>query len=55
MHEASNFAEINHTLNPRHYDTLINYSLSIGVKNGFIQEDETCSESFVPEFDMRGI
>jgi putative pyruvate formate lyase activating enzyme len=55
MHDASRFPEINRTLNPGHYEALIDYSLSLGVKNGFIQEDETCSESFVPEFDMRGI
>lgn len=55
MHKASSFKEINHTLNPKHYEALIDYSLSLGIKNGFIQEDETCSESFVPQFDMRGI
>lgn len=55
MYKASDFKEINRTLNLKHYDSLIDYSLSLGIKNGFTQEDETCSESFVPVFDMRGI
>ncbi len=35
------------------YDKLINYSLDIGVKRGFMQEGETASESFIPEFDEK--
>lgn len=55
MYKASEFPEINRTLNPKHYDSLIDYCLSIGIKNGFIQDSGTSSENFVPEFDMRGI
>lgn len=55
MYNSSNFPEINKPLNPKHYDSIINYCLSIGVKNAFIQENGTCSKSFIPEFDLRGI
>lgn len=55
MFNAEKYPEINKPLNPKHYDALIDYSLSIGVKNGFIQEAGTNSESFVPEFDLRGV
>lgn len=54
MFNAAKYPEINKPLNPKHYDALIDYSLSIGVKNGFIQDSGTSSESFVPEFDLRG-
>lgn len=50
MHKASEFNEINKPLNPNHYDSLINYALSIGVNNGFIQDSGTSSKAYVPEF-----
>lgn len=55
MHNACKFIEINRTLNPKHYDSLIEYCLELGVKNGFIQDDGTSSEGYVPEFDLRGV
>ena len=55
MHEAYKFPEINKPLNPKHYDMLIDYALSVGIKNGFIQEEGTASTDFVPEFDLRGV
>lgn len=55
MFNAEKYPEINRPLNPKHYDALIDYSLSIGVKNGFIQESGTNSKDFVPEFDLRGV
>lgn len=55
MYNSSKFPEINKPLNSKHYDSMINYCLSLGIKNAFIQESGTCSESFIPEFDLRGI
>lgn len=37
------------------YDELVDYAVSLGIENGFIQEGETALESFIPDFDMRGI
>lgn len=51
--KAEEYPEINKPLNPKHYDTLIDYSLSIGIENGFIQDTGTNSKSFIPEFDLR--
>lgn len=55
MFKSSSYPEINKTLNPKHYESLINYALNLGIKNGFIQEEGTCSESFIPHFDLRGV
>lgn len=33
------------------YDELISYALKIGVKNAYVQERESASESFIPPFD----
>ncbi|WP_427847057.1 radical SAM protein [Clostridium folliculivorans] len=55
MHKATDHPEINKVLNPNHYDSLIDYALSIGIKNGFIQDSGTSSKSFVPSFKNEGI
>ena len=37
------------------YDEVIDYALSLGVENGFVQEGEAASESFIPDFDLTGV
>lgn len=55
MWEAYKYPEINKPLNPKHYDSMIDYCLSLGFENGFIQESGTSSKVYVPEFDLRGV
>lgn len=55
MFNACNYPEINKTLNPKHYDSLINYALELGVKNGFIQDEGTNTSAFTPEFNLDGV
>ncbi|SFQ44460.1 putative pyruvate formate lyase activating enzyme [Lachnospiraceae bacterium XBB1006] len=44
------YPEINRTLREEEYEEVVDYAISIGVEQGFIQEGETCKESFIPEF-----
>lgn len=55
LEHVKDYPEINKPLNQKHYESLINYSLDIGVENGFIQEEGTAKESFIPAFDYEGI
>lgn len=55
LYNAKNYPEINKSINPKLYDSLINYVLSIGVKNGFIQDIGTDKEDFVPNFNNKGV
>lgn len=55
LYNAKNFPEINKSINPKVYDSLINYAINIGVKNGFIQEEGTNSEIYVPSFKNEGV
>lgn len=55
MHEAIKFSEINKPLNPKHYDSLIDYCVNLGITKGFIQESGTSSTAFVPDFDLSGV
>ena len=55
LYNAKNYPEINKPINPKIYDSLINYAVNIGVKNGFIQEEGTNSENYVPSFKNEGV
>lgn len=39
----------------REYDRLLDHAFSLGITEGFFQEGEAAQESFIPEFDGRGI
>ncbi|MDF2821804.1 MAG: pyruvate formate-lyase 1 activating enzyme [Clostridiales bacterium] len=47
---VGDYPEINRRLNPRHYNKVIDYAIDLGVENAFIQEGDTASESFIPDF-----
>ena len=39
----------------REYEKVVDYALSIGIEQAFIQEGKTAEESFIPAFDGEGI
>ncbi|MDO5346680.1 MAG: radical SAM protein [Lachnospiraceae bacterium] len=39
----------------REYGRLVDYALSLGLENGFVQEGETAKESFIPPFNGEGV
>ncbi|MDR3598661.1 radical SAM protein [Clostridium sp.] len=55
MFKACNYPEINKPLNSKHYDSLINYALDLGIKNGFIQDKGSNISDFIPEFNLEGV
>lgn len=55
LYEAELYPEINKPLNPKMYNSLIDYAVNLGVKNGFIQDDGTSCESYVPSFNLEGV
>ncbi|MDS0525363.1 radical SAM protein [Clostridium sp. SHJSY1] len=55
MYNSKNYPEINKLLNPKHYNSLIEYAESIGVSKGFIQDVGTNNTSYVPNFNFQGI
>ena len=44
------YQNLNEKVTEEIYQEIIDYALDIGIKNAFIQEGETQSESFIPEF-----
>jgi putative pyruvate formate lyase activating enzyme len=49
------YPELNRRITAEEYEELIDYAIDLGVENGFIQEGDTASESFIPEFDGEGV
>ena len=47
--------ELNRKLTEEEYDQVVDYAISLGVENGFIQEGETAEESFIPAFTTEGV
>ena len=44
------YPELANRVTEKDYDELVDYAIDLGVENGFIQEGETASESFIPDF-----
>lgn len=53
--QLKEYPEINKNVSQREYDELIEYALSIGIKNAWMQEGGVAKESFIPSFDLSGI
>lgn len=49
------YIDLNRKVKEEEYDELINYACDLGMINAFIQEGETQSESFIPDFNLDGI
>lgn len=53
--DLSAFPEINRKTTRAEYDEVVDYAVDIGIENGFIQDGEAASESFIPPFDLEGV
>lgn len=53
--QVNAYPEINRTLTGEEYEELVDYAIELGISNGFIQEGDTASESFIPEFNGEGV
>jgi putative pyruvate formate lyase activating enzyme len=53
--QVNRYPEINRRVTEQEYNTLVDYAIALGIENGFIQQGETASESFIPEFNCEGV
>ncbi len=49
------YPEINRRIEEEEYEELVDYAIALGIENGYIQEGDTASESFIPEFNQEGV
>lgn len=50
LERVRKYPELNRTVGEAEYDLIVDYAISIGVGNGFIQEGGAAGESFIPDF-----
>lgn len=55
MPAMKNHPFLSRKLTKEEYDEVVDFAIDIGVEKGFIQEEETAKESFIPAFDFEGI
>lgn len=55
MYNSKDYPEINRKLNPAHYESLMDYAVSQGLENGFMQDPESATDEFTPVFDLSGL
>lgn len=55
MSGLEQYPELNRRIEEAEYEELVDYAIELGVEQGFIQEGETASESFIPEFNGEGV
>ena len=53
--KSKKFDNLNKKIDESTYNDIINYAIDLGIKKAFIQEGETQSESFIPNFDNEGV
>ena len=49
------YSELNSKVDDSVYDDIIDYAWDIGIRNAFIQEEGSQSESFIPDFDLNSL
>lgn len=49
--EMKDYPELNRRITAREYEKVVDYAISLGIENAFIQEGETAKESFIPDFE----
>ena len=49
------FPELSRTVSDEEYESAIDFALSLGIENAFVQEGGTVGESFIPSFDLEGV
>lgn len=53
--QVDDMEPLNRTVTPEEYDRVLTFAERIGIEQGFRQEGSAASESFIPEFDQRGL
>ena len=55
MPQVANHSILSQKATEEEYNQLVDFAIDLGVENGFVQEGETATESFIPPFDNEGV
>ena len=53
--KIENISELQRKITAREYEKVVDYALSLGFSNIFIQEKTAANEDFIPDFDLTGV
>jgi len=53
LDHVKKYPELNRKVTDSEYNDVIEFALSLGIENAFIQEGDTAKESFIPNFDEK--
>ncbi|HEX9059765.1 MAG TPA: radical SAM protein [Clostridia bacterium] len=54
-YRCEEFPEINRRITRREYEKVVNHFLKLDFENGYIQERDSASEKYIPDFNLEGI
>lgn len=49
------FPELGRKITPEEYDAAVEYAWELGIRQAYVQEEGTASESFIPDFGCEGV
>lgn len=55
LQQVTNMSDLNRHVTAKEYERVLRFADRLCIRNGFIQEGEAATESFIPEFDGRGL
>ncbi len=55
IEENTTYKFLNKKVSNKEYQSVLEYALNIGVTNAYIQEDNTASKKYIPDFDLTGL
>ncbi len=55
VNHIKDYPFLNKNVSEDEYNDVIDYAIDLGIKNAYMQEGGTCSESFIPSFDLEGV
>jgi len=55
VYKASHYPEINRKVSPKSYEWLIDYYISKGMENGFMQDYTSAQSIYTPDFNLDGV
>ena len=55
VYQGTEYPELHRRIRRREYERIVEYALSLGVENAYIQEGAVAQESFIPAFDGTGL
>lgn len=55
LKQVEKYPELNRKITRREYEKVLDYALSLGISQAYMQEGETAKESFIPAFDFEGL